>query len=67
DKGQASTSEHDPLLLLLQEKLEAQEVEQENIKKNIKNLSEGQAQVIKTQEDISSKLNTILAHLARNP
>ncbi|MCI84585.1 hypothetical protein A2U01_0105863, partial [Trifolium medium] len=42
DKGQASTSEHDPLLLLVQEQLATQKAEQEKLKEDVKNLSEGQ-------------------------
>ncbi|MCI28765.1 hypothetical protein A2U01_0049967 [Trifolium medium] len=68
DRGkQAVESEPHPLVLVLQEKLVTQAVEQEKIKEDIKNLSEGQERVIKNQEDISSKLNAILAHFARNP
>ncbi|MCI52947.1 hypothetical protein A2U01_0074193, partial [Trifolium medium] len=62
DRGkQAVESEPHPLVLVLQEQLEAQKVEQQKIKEDIKNLSEGQEHVIKNQEDISSKLNAILA------
>ncbi|MCI93512.1 hypothetical protein A2U01_0114810, partial [Trifolium medium] len=54
-------------VLVLQEQLEAQKVEQEKIKEDLKNLSVGQENVIKTQTDISSKLNAILDHLSRQP
>ncbi|MCI33881.1 hypothetical protein A2U01_0055099, partial [Trifolium medium] len=57
----------DPLLLIVQEQLAAQKVEQEKIKEDVKNLIEGQEQVIKTQEDIQAKLDAILAHLSRQP
>ncbi|MCI36040.1 hypothetical protein A2U01_0057262 [Trifolium medium] len=67
DKGQTSAYEHDPLLLLVQEQLAALKDEQEKIKEDVKNLTEGEEQVIKTQEDIQSKLNAILAHLSRQP
>ncbi|MCI67294.1 hypothetical protein A2U01_0088552, partial [Trifolium medium] len=43
-------SEHDPLVLILQEQLETQKAEQEQLK-----------------EDISSKLNAILAFMSRQP
>ncbi|MCI60406.1 hypothetical protein A2U01_0081662, partial [Trifolium medium] len=64
---QVVESEPHPLVLVLQEQLEVQKVEQEKIKEDIRNLSEGQEHVLKNQEDISSKLNAILAHLAKNP
>ncbi|MCI56784.1 hypothetical protein A2U01_0078035 [Trifolium medium] len=67
DKGKAVAYEHDPLVLLLQEQLAAQKAEQEKIKEDVKNLTEGQEQVIKTQEDIQAKLDAILAHLSRQP
>ncbi|MCI38971.1 hypothetical protein A2U01_0060200, partial [Trifolium medium] len=60
DKGKEIAVEHHPLVLILQEQLETQKVEQENIKEEVKNLSEGQHHVLKNQEDISSKLNAIL-------
>ncbi|MCI27687.1 hypothetical protein A2U01_0048887, partial [Trifolium medium] len=65
DKGKAV--EHDPLVLLLQEQLEIQKAEQEKIKEDVKNLTEGQEHVLKTQEDISSKLDAILTHISRQP
>ncbi|MCI82589.1 hypothetical protein A2U01_0103863, partial [Trifolium medium] len=60
-------AEPHPLMLAMQKKLEAQGVEQEKIKEELKSLSEGQQNLAKTQEDISSKLSAILAHLAPNP
>ncbi|MCI76190.1 hypothetical protein A2U01_0097459, partial [Trifolium medium] len=60
-------AEPHPLVLVLQEQLEAQKIEQEKIKEEVKNISEGQHNVLKNQEDISSKLNAILSHLAKNP
>ncbi|MCI38720.1 hypothetical protein A2U01_0059949, partial [Trifolium medium] len=65
-KGKGIEVEPHPLVLELQEKLEAQSVEQQKIKEDIKNLSEGQHNMLKSQEDISAKLNAILAHLAGN-
>ncbi|MCI42728.1 hypothetical protein A2U01_0063965, partial [Trifolium medium] len=59
--------EHDPLVLLLQEQLATQKAEQEQIKEDVKNLTEGQHHVLKTQEDIRSKLDAILAHISRQP
>ncbi|MCI67452.1 hypothetical protein A2U01_0088711, partial [Trifolium medium] len=56
NKGKEVATEPHPLVLVLQEQLEAQKVEQEKIKEDIKNLSEGQQNVLKNQEDISSKL-----------
>ncbi|MCI61496.1 hypothetical protein A2U01_0082753, partial [Trifolium medium] len=55
DKGKEIAVEPHPLVLILQEQLEAQKVEQEKIKEDIKNLTEGQHHVLKNQEDISSK------------
>ncbi|MCI50294.1 hypothetical protein A2U01_0071538, partial [Trifolium medium] len=66
-KGKGIKAEPHPLVLVLQEKLEAQMVEQEKIKEDVKNLSEGQNKVLKNQEDMSSTLKAILAHLAKNP
>ncbi|MCI43740.1 hypothetical protein A2U01_0064978 [Trifolium medium] len=65
DKGKAVASEHDPLLLKLQEQLETQKAEQELLNEEVKNLTESHHHVIKTQEDISSKLDVILAHISR--
>ncbi|MCI51376.1 hypothetical protein A2U01_0072620, partial [Trifolium medium] len=67
DKGKAIAYDHDPLVLLLQEQLAAQKAEQEQIKEDVKNLTEGQHHVLKVQKDISSKLNAILAHITRQP
>ncbi|MCI35129.1 hypothetical protein A2U01_0056350, partial [Trifolium medium] len=67
NKGKEIATEHDPLILQIQEQLAAQKAEQKKIKEDVKNLTEGQEHVIKTQEDISSKLNAILAHLSRQP
>ncbi|MCI39422.1 hypothetical protein A2U01_0060653, partial [Trifolium medium] len=67
DKGKEVAAEPHPLILLLQEQLAAQKAEQEKIKEDVKNLTEGQQHVIKTQEDISSKFNAILAHLSKQP
>ncbi|MCI94557.1 hypothetical protein A2U01_0115855, partial [Trifolium medium] len=47
--------------------LAAQKTEQEKIKEDVKNLTEGQEIVLKVQEDISAKLNAILAHISRQP
>ncbi|MCI60632.1 hypothetical protein A2U01_0081888, partial [Trifolium medium] len=66
-KGKEIEAEPHPLMLAMQKKLDAQEVEQEKIKEELKNLTEGQQNLAKTQEDISSKLSAILAHLAPNP
>ncbi|MCI21696.1 hypothetical protein A2U01_0042865, partial [Trifolium medium] len=66
-KGKEIEAEPHPLVLILQEQLEAQKVEQEKIKEDVKNLSEGQQNVLKNQEDMSAKLNAILAHLSKNP
>ncbi|MCI92566.1 hypothetical protein A2U01_0113862, partial [Trifolium medium] len=60
-------AEPHPLMLVLQEKLEAQCAEQEKIKEELKSLSKGQQDIVKKQDDISSKLSAILAHLAANP
>ncbi|MCI73087.1 hypothetical protein A2U01_0094351 [Trifolium medium] len=67
DKGKEVATEPHPLVLLLQEQLAAQKAEQEQIKEDVKHLTEGQQHVLKTQEDISFKLNAILAHLSRQP
>ncbi|MCI61845.1 hypothetical protein A2U01_0083102, partial [Trifolium medium] len=58
-KGKEIVAEPHPLVLVLQEKLEARSAEQERIKEELKNLSEGQQNVIRNQDDISSKLNAI--------
>ncbi|MCI65538.1 hypothetical protein A2U01_0086796, partial [Trifolium medium] len=48
DKGkQVVESEPHPLVLVLQENFEAHQVEQEKLKEEVKNLSEGQQNVIK--------------------
>ncbi|MCI60217.1 hypothetical protein A2U01_0081472, partial [Trifolium medium] len=67
DKGKEIAVEPHPLVLILQDQLEAQMVEQEKIKEDVKNLTEGQHYVLKNQEDIGSKLNAILAHLSKQP
>ncbi|MCI95327.1 hypothetical protein A2U01_0116625, partial [Trifolium medium] len=51
DKGKEVADEPHPLVLLLQEQLAAQKAEQEHIKEDVKNLTEGQHHVLKTQED----------------
>ncbi|MCI84472.1 hypothetical protein A2U01_0105750, partial [Trifolium medium] len=51
-KGKEVADEPHPLVLLLQEQLVAQKAEQEQIKEDVKNLTEGQHHVLKTQEDI---------------
>ncbi|MCI55618.1 hypothetical protein A2U01_0076869, partial [Trifolium medium] len=66
-KGKEIEAEPHPLVLALQEKIEAQGVEQEKIKEELKSLSKGQQNIVKTQDDISTKLSAILAHLAANP
>ncbi|MCI54906.1 hypothetical protein A2U01_0076156, partial [Trifolium medium] len=63
-KGKEIEAEPHPLVLVLQEKLETQSVEQEKIKEELKSLSEGQPNIVRTQDDISTKLSAILAHLA---
>ncbi|MCI33885.1 hypothetical protein A2U01_0055103, partial [Trifolium medium] len=67
DKGKGVATEPHPLVLVLQEQLASQKVEQEKIKEDVKNLTEGQEHILKSQEDISSKLSAILAHLSRQP
>ncbi|MCI44648.1 hypothetical protein A2U01_0065887, partial [Trifolium medium] len=42
DKGKAFASEHDPLVLILQEQLATQKAEQEQLKEDVKNLTESQ-------------------------
>ncbi|MCI41433.1 hypothetical protein A2U01_0062666, partial [Trifolium medium] len=61
DKGKQVADKPHPLVLLLQEQLAAQKAEIDQIKEDVKNLTEEQHHVLKTQEDISSKLNAILA------
>ncbi|MCI01808.1 hypothetical protein A2U01_0022837 [Trifolium medium] len=39
DKGKAVASEHDPLVLILQEQLATQKAEQEQLKEDVKNLT----------------------------
>ncbi|MCI58426.1 hypothetical protein A2U01_0079681, partial [Trifolium medium] len=56
DKGKAVASEHDPLVLILQEQLATQKAELELLKEEVKNLTESQHHVIQTQEDMNSKL-----------
>ncbi|MCI29921.1 hypothetical protein A2U01_0051130 [Trifolium medium] len=67
DKGKAVAFEHDPLVLILQEQLATQKAEQELLKEEVKHLTESQHHVIQTQEDISSKLDAILAFMSRQP
>ncbi|MCI04501.1 hypothetical protein A2U01_0025548, partial [Trifolium medium] len=67
DKGKAVASEHDPLVLILQEQLTTQKAEQELLKEDVKNLTESQHHVIQTQEDMNSKLDAILAYISRQP
>ncbi|MCI50548.1 hypothetical protein A2U01_0071792, partial [Trifolium medium] len=54
DKGKVVASEHDPLVLMLQEQLLTQKAEQELLKEEVNNLTESQHQLIKTQEDMNS-------------
>ncbi|MCI71435.1 hypothetical protein A2U01_0092698, partial [Trifolium medium] len=54
-KGKEIEVEPHPLVLVLQEKLEAQGAEQQKIKEELKSLSEGQQNIVRTQDDISSK------------
>ncbi|MCI00382.1 hypothetical protein A2U01_0021400 [Trifolium medium] len=51
DKGKATVSNSDTLVLKLQEDLAAQKAEQELLKEEVKNLTESQHHVIKTQEE----------------
>ncbi|MCI83516.1 hypothetical protein A2U01_0104792, partial [Trifolium medium] len=60
-------SEHDPLVLILQEQLATQKAEQEQLKEEVKNLSESQRQVIQKQDETNSKLDAILAFMTRQP
>ncbi|MCI81294.1 hypothetical protein A2U01_0102567, partial [Trifolium medium] len=46
DKGKQVVDEPHPLVLLLQEQLAAHKVEQEQIKEDVKNLTEGQHHVL---------------------
>ncbi|MCI72035.1 hypothetical protein A2U01_0093298, partial [Trifolium medium] len=57
DKGKATVSDSDLLVLKLQEYLAAQKAEQELLKEEVNNLTESQHHVIKTQEDMNSKLD----------
>ncbi|MCI57092.1 hypothetical protein A2U01_0078343, partial [Trifolium medium] len=61
DKGKTVASEHDPLVLIIQDQLATQKAKQELLKEEVKNLTESQHHVIKTQEDMNSKLDAILA------
>ncbi|MCI96172.1 hypothetical protein A2U01_0117472, partial [Trifolium medium] len=63
----AVASEHDPLVLILQEQLETQKAEQELLKEEVKNLTENQHHVIQTQENMNSKLDAILAFMSKKP
>ncbi|MCI33735.1 hypothetical protein A2U01_0054952 [Trifolium medium] len=67
DKGKAVASEHDLLVLILQEQLATQKAEQELLKEEVKNLSESQQHVIKTQDDMNLKLDDILKFIAKQP
>ncbi|MCI58648.1 hypothetical protein A2U01_0079903, partial [Trifolium medium] len=67
DKGKAVASEHDPLVLILQEQLVTQKTEQELLKEEVKNLTESQNHVIQTREDMNSKLDAILAFMSKKP
>ncbi|MCI40051.1 hypothetical protein A2U01_0061283, partial [Trifolium medium] len=49
DKGKAVASEHDPLVLILQEQLATQKADHELLKEEVKNLSENQRHVIQKQ------------------
>ncbi|MCI23541.1 hypothetical protein A2U01_0044722, partial [Trifolium medium] len=60
DKGKAVASEHDPLVLILQEQLATQKAEQELLKEEAKNLTESQHHVIQKQEETNTKLDAIL-------
>ncbi|MCI37212.1 hypothetical protein A2U01_0058436, partial [Trifolium medium] len=44
-----------------------QKAEQELLKEEVKNLIESQHHVIKTQEDMNSKLDAILAFMSKKP
>ncbi|MCI98345.1 hypothetical protein A2U01_0119648, partial [Trifolium medium] len=48
DKGKEVAIEPHPLVLLLQEQFAAQKAEEEQIKEDVKNLTEGQQHVLKT-------------------
>ncbi|MCI39588.1 hypothetical protein A2U01_0060820, partial [Trifolium medium] len=63
DKGNAVASEHDPLVLILQEQLATQKAEQELLREDVKNLTESQHHVIQKQEEMNSKLDAILAFM----
>ncbi|MCI46102.1 hypothetical protein A2U01_0067342, partial [Trifolium medium] len=67
DKGKEVASELDPLVLILQEQLATHKAEQELLKEEVKNLSESQHNIIKTQENINSKLDAILAFMSIQP
>ncbi|MCI93275.1 hypothetical protein A2U01_0114573, partial [Trifolium medium] len=60
-------SDPDPLVLKLQEDLAAQKAEQELLKEEVRNLTESQNHVLKTQEDMNSKLDAILAFMSKKP
>ncbi|MCH95828.1 hypothetical protein A2U01_0016810, partial [Trifolium medium] len=64
DKGKAVASEHDPLILMLQEQLALQKAEHELLKEEVKSISESQEHVIKTQDDMNLKLDAILKFMA---
>ncbi|MCI70589.1 hypothetical protein A2U01_0091852, partial [Trifolium medium] len=49
DRGKVVVSEHDPLVLILQEQLATQKAEHELLKEEVKNLSENQRHVIQKQ------------------
>ncbi|MCI43494.1 hypothetical protein A2U01_0064731, partial [Trifolium medium] len=46
EEEEAAASEHDPLVLILQEQLPTQKAEQELLKEEVKNLTESQHHVI---------------------
>ncbi|MCI97625.1 hypothetical protein A2U01_0118926, partial [Trifolium medium] len=65
--GKAVASEHDPLVLRLQEQLATQKAEQELLIEEVKNLTESQHHVIQTQEEMNTKLDVILAFMSKKP
>ncbi|MCI38377.1 hypothetical protein A2U01_0059605, partial [Trifolium medium] len=67
DKGKEVASEHDPLVLMLQEQLATQKDEQELLKEEVKNLSESQHNIVQTRENMNSMLDAILAYISRQP
>ncbi|MCI28938.1 hypothetical protein A2U01_0050141 [Trifolium medium] len=67
DKGKAVATEHDPLVLMLQEQLATQKADQEQLKEDVKNLTESQQHVLKTQDDMNQKLDAILKFMASKP